>query len=62
MEQIEIPTGQGDYFGFGELRAGAVSVDVAADGCRRCDGIKGVEDGGVAYVAAVEDVVAAIEE
>jgi len=45
----------GDYFGFGELGAGAGVIDVAADGGYGGDGFEFAQDGDFAYVAEVED-------
>jgi len=66
VEQVEgnfrIGAGQRDYFGFGELGAGAVGVDVAADGGDWGDGCELAEDFRVAYVAEMQDVVGACQE
>ena len=57
VDQVEETAGEFDSFGVGELGAGAVGVDVAADGGHGGDGAQGVEDGGIADVTGVEDVI-----
>ena len=57
VDDVEEAAGQLDGLGGGEEGVGAVGVDVAADGGDRGDAGQGDEDGGVAYVAGVEDVV-----
>ena len=61
VEKIEVAVLKEDDFGFGELGAEALAVDVAADGGYGGDGSQLGEDGDFAYVAYVEDVVDAAE-
>ena len=61
VDEVEEVAAELDSFGGGELGAGAVGVDVAADGGDGGDLAEGVEDVGVADVAGVEDVVDAAE-
>lgn len=62
VKEIEVAAGEGDYFSGGESGAGALGVDVAANGGDGGDLGELAEDFGVAYVAEVEDVVGAFEE
>lgn len=57
MDDVDEAAGELDGLGGGEIGAGAVGVDVAADGRYWGDAAEGGENVGVAYVAGVEDVV-----
>ena len=66
VEHIDVEAGVGrildeDDVGFGQLAAGAFSVDVAADGGDGSDPGEFIEDGDFSYVATVEDAVDARE-
>ena len=61
VNEVDEMAGEFDGFGCGERGAGAVGVDVAADGGDGRDGAQGGEDDGVADVAGVEDVVHALD-
>jgi hypothetical protein len=57
VEHVEETAGELNGFGGGELGAGAVGVDVAADGGDGRDAAEFGEDVGVADVAGVKDVI-----
>jgi len=57
VNEVEESAGQLDGFGFGELGAVAVGVDVAADGGDRGELAQGTENARVADISGVEDVV-----
>jgi hypothetical protein len=54
VDEVEESAGDFDEFGRGEPSAGAVDVNVAADGGHRGDGAEGFKDLNVADVAGVE--------
>ena len=57
VDHVDQEAGKVEEFGGGKEGAGAVSVDVAADGGDGGDAGEGGQDFGVSYVAGVEDVV-----
>lgn len=57
VNEVEEVAGQLNDFGLGEQGAGAEEVDVAADGGDRSNLAENVENGWVADVTGVEDVV-----
>jgi hypothetical protein len=62
VEHVDEAAAELEGFGGGEVGAGAVAVDVAANGGDGSNVAEGFEDVGVADVAGVEDVVDAREE
>ena len=66
VKHVDVEAGVGrvldeDDVGFGEVRTGAVDVDVAADRDDRSNFGEFIEDGDFSYVAEVEDAVDASE-
>ena len=62
VDRVDEDVAEAKELALAQARGPGAPVVVAAHGRDRGDGAKGVEHGGIAEVAAVDDVVAALEE